>query len=133
MEKIKVWRKQLLCVGIGMFLVLLPGSFGKAGSCDKGRKCTLNVRQQMKAIRTGAVCKGTGGKRRGYSFDLRSIQNIIQKEEAYNLYIKKYWTIPEMIRGENISINEVQHLSGAYDPVAQVRYFLAGSHQSRKY
>ena len=31
------------------------------------------------------------------------------KEEAYNLYKEILDQIPEMIRGENISINEVQH------------------------
>ncbi|MFR4123493.1 MAG: hypothetical protein ACLT0W_14975 [Clostridium sp.] len=56
-------------------------------------------------------------------FDLRIYPKHYTKEEAYNLYKEILDQIPEMIRGENISINEVQQI-GAYDPVAQVRYFL---------
>lgn len=108
-KKIKVWRKQLLCVGTGMFLgaaawilqerdpVIKEGNVLERPAADESY-------QEQELYVRGLVEKGGD-----IPFDLRIYPKHYTKEEAYNLYKEILDQIPEMIRGENISINEVQH------------------------
>lgn len=108
-KKIKVWRKQLLCVGTGMFLgaaawilqerdpVIKEGNVLERPAADESY-------QEHELYVRGLVEKGGD-----IPFDLRIYPKHYTKEEAYNLYKEILDQIPEMIRGENISINEVQH------------------------
>jgi len=88
-KKIKVWRKQLLCVGTGMFLgaaawilqerdpVIKEGNVLERPAADESY-------QEQELYVRGLVEKGGD-----IPFDLR-IQNIIQKKKLIT-YIKKYW------------------------------------------
>ena len=108
-KKIKVWRKQLLCVGTGMFLgaaawilqerdpVIKEGNVLERPAADESY-------QEHELYVRGLVEKGGD-----IPFDLQIYPKHYTKEEAYNLYKEILDQIPEMIRGENISINEVQH------------------------
>lgn len=85
-KKIKVWRKQLLCVGTGMFLgaaawilqerdpVIKEGNVLERPAADESY-------QEHELYVRGLVEKGGD-----IPFDLRIYPKHYTKEEAYNLY-----------------------------------------------
>lgn len=89
-KKIKVWRKQLLCVGTGMFL-------GAAAWILQERDPVIkegNVLERPAADESyqehELYVRGLVEKAGIFLLTCGSIQNIIQKKKLIT-YIKKYW------------------------------------------
>ncbi len=107
-KKIKIWRKQLLCIGGGMALGAAAWILQETDPVIK----TGNVLERPAADESyeeqELYVKGLWEKGGEIPFDLRIYPKQYTKEEAYSLYEEILNQIPEKIQGENLSLKEVR-------------------------
>ena len=108
MKTIGAWKKQLLCIGAGVFLGIVAWMVQEADPVIK----TGNVLERPAADDSykeqELYIKGLFESGREVPFDLRIYPKQYTKEEAYSLYEEILDQIPEKIRGENLSLKEVR-------------------------
>ena len=107
-EKIKKWKKQLLCMGISVVLGAVAWIVQDMDPVIKEGNVLERPEAEDSYKDQKLYVKGLLEKGGEVPLELRIYPKQNTKEEAYSLYEEVLEQIPEQIRGENLSLEDVR-------------------------
>ncbi len=107
-EKIKKWKKQLLCMGISVVLGAVAWIVQDMDPVIKEGNVLERPEAEDSYKDQKLYVKGLLEKGGEVPLELRIYPKQNTKEEAYSLYEEILEQIPEQIRGENLSLEDVR-------------------------